>query len=319
MINKNNNSITKKNNEESKKVKNKNSYDYDSKRLLSRKDMMSYILKYLVPEYKDIDIVDIKNSLETLEDNMHIKTLNSEDDYIHKQAIYFDILFIAKVPYTNEEIALYIDLEPQGTINNKYELIKRAIYYASRLVSRQKGDEFIGQDYNNIKKVYSIWLDTNGSKDRLGSINSYTLNEKQLCGNYIEPKQNYDLINIIIAYISDKDYGEYQYIMKLLYMMFIDNQIEGDDKVSIIKHEYDNIELDKEFQNMCNYGEVRELKAKEAGLNEGIELGALNMAVDIISNYMNSFNVSLNQAITSLKIKDDIKDKVIEEVKKKLN
>ena len=66
---------------------------------------------------------------------------------------------------------------------------------------------------------------------------------------------------------------------------------------------------------MCNYGEVRELKAKEAGLNEG----ALNMAVDNVYKLHTKTKYSLNDVLDLLEIKDDIKDRVIEEVRKKIS
>ena len=39
---------------------------------------------------------------------------------------------------------------------SRYELINRMIYYICRMVSSQKGTEFIHSDYDNLKKVYSI-------------------------------------------------------------------------------------------------------------------------------------------------------------------
>ena len=238
------------NNKTSLKRVNLNKKDSPSKKILTRKDMIAYILKYLVVEFKDIDINDIKNSLESGIDSKHIKTINTKDDYIPYSSINYDILFTVKVPNSNEQIGMYINIEPQGSYNNTYKLIRRAIYYASRIISRQKGIDFYSQDYNGIKKVYSIWLDTSPSKDKKGSINSYTINETILSGKYKEPKLDYDLLNIIFAYVSNDDYGEYEQLMKLLYMLFIDTSIEPDDKLNIIKDNYDNIEIDEELKNM---------------------------------------------------------------------
>lgn len=41
-------------------------------------------------------------------------------------------------------------------------LTRRGIYYAARLITSQKGTVFKNDDYNAIKKVYSIWICTQG-------------------------------------------------------------------------------------------------------------------------------------------------------------
>lgn len=304
-----------------KKV-NKNIKDSPSKRILTRKDMISYILKYFVSEYKDIEIEDIKKSLESGKDNKHIKTIENKDSFIYKATINYDILFTVKVPNSNEEIGMYINIEPQGSYNISYKLIRRALYYVCRLISRQKGINFYKQDFNNIKKVYSIWLDTYSDSKRLGSINSYTIKEECLSGSYNENIKDYDLINIIIAYISNNDdYGQYQELMKLLYMLFVDTKIEPNDKLSIIKDKYVNIDIDEEIKDMCNYEEIIAYKSKEEGIQEGYNLGLndgiIETNIKSILNCMDSLNISLDKAIEILKINDDIKDKVIESINKR--
>lgn len=43
--------------------------------------------------------------------------------------------------------------EPVG-----YELLNRAVFYVSRLISSQKERDFESTNYNDIKRVYSIWV-----------------------------------------------------------------------------------------------------------------------------------------------------------------
>lgn len=43
--------------------------------------------------------------------------------------------------------------EPAG-----YNILNRAVFYVSRLVSSQKERDFVGINYNDIKRVFSIWL-----------------------------------------------------------------------------------------------------------------------------------------------------------------
>lgn len=74
------------------------------------------------------------------------------------ESITFDILFRAVVPATGETIALIINLEPQRTVYTRYSLVRRGIYYACQMISSQKEVEFTGEDFDSIKKVYTIWL-----------------------------------------------------------------------------------------------------------------------------------------------------------------
>ncbi len=57
-------------------------------------------------------------------------------------------------------IRLIINIEAQNDFYPGYPLIKRGIYYCSRMISAQYGTEFKNSHYENIKKVYSIWTQT---------------------------------------------------------------------------------------------------------------------------------------------------------------
>ena len=70
----------------------------------------------------------------------------------------YDIRFTALAPATGEPIRLIINLEAQNEFHPGYPLIKRALYYVSRLISAQHGTEFTHGHYEKIKKVYSIWI-----------------------------------------------------------------------------------------------------------------------------------------------------------------
>lgn len=46
-----------------------------------------------------------------------------------------------------------------------YDIVTRGIFYAARLISAQSGTEFTHSHYDDIKKVYSIWLCMNAPKE----------------------------------------------------------------------------------------------------------------------------------------------------------
>ena len=76
--------------------------------------------------------------------------------------------------------------------------MKRAVYYAARLISSQKETEFKNDDYNKLKKIFSIWVCMDVQNYRVDSIQEYRLTEKIVHGNFHDDLNNYDLMTIII-------------------------------------------------------------------------------------------------------------------------
>lgn len=72
------------------------------------------------------------------------------------QPVTFDVRFTVQAPGTGETIKLIINLEAQNDFHPGYPLIKRVVYYCSRLISSQYGSVFVKSDYGSIQKVYSI-------------------------------------------------------------------------------------------------------------------------------------------------------------------
>ena len=140
-------------------------YDQHAKRLLSQRTIMARLLKRTVPEFKDVAITDIaekyiegspqiseipvardktnavRNTLHTPKEFLGDAT---ESIGITEGWIRFDILFHARAPKSGELITLIINVEAQRTQRRSklgYALLRRAIYYASRLLSSQNGSD----------------------------------------------------------------------------------------------------------------------------------------------------------------------------------
>ena len=79
-------------------------------------------------------------------------------------------------------MGIIINLEGQGKYNPGYPIYNRATYYASQLIVDQKGDEFIGSNYGDMKKVYSVWVMMNPPKELRGTAIEYADTPR-----YIEP------------------------------------------------------------------------------------------------------------------------------------
>ena len=77
---------------------------------------------------------------------------------------------------------IIINVEAQRKEPTKYDILNRAVFYVSREISSQKNREFVNSNYNDIKKVYSIWICMNMSED---SMNHIHLTNDMIIGNQI--------------------------------------------------------------------------------------------------------------------------------------
>ena len=73
----------------------------------------------------------------------------------------------------------FTNLEAQHKDNPGYPLVSRAIYYSSRLLSKQMNapDGFQHSDYDKIKKVYSIWICIQHAGEKDDATNVYSFVE----------------------------------------------------------------------------------------------------------------------------------------------
>lgn len=126
-------------------------YDMSCKRLLSQKRILAWILQGCVPEFKGCSITDIAelyiedelqvSSMAVMPDTTNasekISGMVTEDASVTEGVITYDIRFMATAPHTEEPISLIINIEAQNNFYPGYPLLKRGIYYCSRMISAQ--------------------------------------------------------------------------------------------------------------------------------------------------------------------------------------
>ena len=168
----------------------KQKYDAACKRLLSEKIILAWIMKNTIKEYAPYTVQEIADNyiegtpqvgeIPVLPDetNSRITGTGVEDITITEGSITYDIRFFAILPRNMEIVRMIINLEAQNDFYPGYPLIKRAIYYCSRMISAQYGTEFTNSHYEKIKKVYSIWICMNPPKKRQNSITKYSITEE---------------------------------------------------------------------------------------------------------------------------------------------
>ena len=183
-------------------------YDNSAKRLLGNKYILAQILVYTVDEFKGmqpmdvvpliegepkIGIVPVEPGLTNERQGDKIIGLNTENTEEKEGLIRFDIVFYARMRDGLTQII--INVEAQKDDPDEYDILNRAIFYVSRMVSSQKERDFVHQHYNDIKKVYSIWVCMNNKTNTLNHIH---LKDDKIIGHRTWAGK-LDLINIMEA------------------------------------------------------------------------------------------------------------------------
>lgn len=258
-------------------------YDTNIKNLLADKQILSWILKYTLDEFKDMDVLDIRNcigndidvdtkSVEPRLSNLgRIKGTLTEDSVPGEGTIYYDIRFTAYCRDT--EMKILVNLEAQMTSDaNKlgYHLENRIIFYLARMISAQKQTEFFHSDFDDLKPVRSIWIcmDSDVMEDSIEEIGF----ESRLAYGNTKNRHKTDLIKGIIVNIRNEAADTLETTPKsgnrLIAMLEeILSKKTVVEKKQILTDEYGMImteELEGRMQNMCNLSElVKESAVKQ--------------------------------------------------------
>jgi hypothetical protein len=243
-------------------------YDERAKRLLGHKYILAYILIKTVDEFKGMNPKDVVSYIEgepyisaipvepgltnseSNESGQRVVGFNSENSEINEGMVRFDIVFYVRMKDGISQII--INVEAQKDEPTEYDILNRAIFYVSRLVSSQKERDFVKTKYNDIKRVFSIWICMNMKENSMDYV--HLTNDKML-GEY-HWKGRLDLLNIILIGLSEElpEHDE-KYELHRLLVALLSADLSVNEKLDIIETEYhipveDNIR--KDVSVMCN-------------------------------------------------------------------
>ena len=290
-------------------------YDNSAKRLIAHKIILARILVKTVEEFKGMDPLEVAALIEGLpyisavpvepgltnavhfQNGQRLVGFNTENQELNEGLVRFDIVFYVRMKDGLSQII--INVEAQKDEPGEYEILNRAVFYVSRLISSQKERDFENSSYDDIKCVYSIWICMNMEENTMGHIH---LTKEDLIGSY-EWKGNLDLLNIIMIGLA-KELPEHDetYELHRLLGALLSRELTVDEKLDIIGKEYD-IPLEENFRKdmstMCNLSQgVKE---------DGIAIGRAEGEAGLITKmYKNGLSIELIASAT---------DKTIEEVK----
>ena len=283
-------------------------YDAEAKRLLGNKYILAYILKNIVDEFRGmppadvipyiegepyIGTVPIEPGLTNLTDKdfgQRVVGLNSENSEMNEGMIKFDIVFYAHIPSkdgtpfingaSDKPPQIIVNAEAQKDAPKGYKILNRALFYVSRLISSQKERDFTNSNYDDLKRVFSIWICMNAKENSTAHIH---LSRDKILGSYDEAGR-LDLINIVLIGLSDElpERSEPYELHRLLGAL-LSRHLTVDEKLNIIKNEY-NIPIEesvrKDVDDMCNLSQG----IREEGMAIGREEGRQQAQTRVILN-----------------------------------
>ena len=293
------------------------SYDAEVKNFLKEKQILAIILKSCVKEFKNssCSVQDIEEKyIESIpqvsavavdqdadvpapvqaESGSRITGLSNEDTSKNEGKIVYDIRFTALSPEDGSRIRLIINLEAQReTTDLRYPIVKRGIYYAARLISAQKNVEFKNTEYQNIKKVYSIWICQNVAKAREHSILTYDLRENILFGNAGTPREaegNYDLMSVVLLGLGSPDRFDTDDALRMLSTALSGN-LTAEQKKRVLSEDFGiamTETLERSVNQMCNLSYGIRL--------EGRAEGKMNMLYELVSKGLLTLSAAAQEA-----------------------
>ena len=298
-------------------------YDNSAKRLIAHKIILARILIKTVEKFKGMDPLEVAALIEGIpyistvpvepgltnavhfQNGKRIVGFNTENQELNEGLVRFDIVFYVRMKDGLSQII--INVEAQKDEPSDYEILNRAVFYVSRLVSSQKERDFENSSYDDIKSVYSIWICMNMEENTMSHIH---LTKEDLIGSY-EWKGNLDLLNIIMIGLA-KELPEHDetYELHRLLGALLSRELTIDEKLDIIGNEYD-IPLEENFRKdmstMCNLSQGVKEEGIAIGRREGLEEGRREGHAELITKmYKNGLSIEQIASAT---------DKTVEEVR----
>ena len=296
-------------------------YDEKAKNLLGHKIILAHILVKTIDEFKGMNPKDVvqyiegepyistvsvdagSTNVEKEQDGEKVIGLNTENSEINEGMIRFDIIFYVQMKDGLSQII--VNVEAQKAEPSSYDILNRAIFYVSRMISSQKGRDFVKSNYNDIKRVYSIWICMNVDEHSMSHIH---LTRDDIIGSH-NWKGDIDLLNIVLLGLAeDLPEKAEEYELHRLLGALLSSKLKVDEKLDIIGNEFQiplESDIRKDVSEMCNLSQGIEDRAFERGTANGISIGKKEGLAEVVLKLIKK-GVSIEQVSDMLDM--DIKD-----------
>lgn len=235
-------------------------YDEKAKRLLGNKFILAHILVKTIDEFRGMEPKDV---VSYIEGEPFIGTVPVEPGLTNKEK--------------EKDGQRVVGLNTENAEINEGLVRFDIIFYVRRLVSSQKGRDFARTDYDDIKRVFSIWVCMNMEENIMNYVH---LTDDKLLGAY-QWKGGLNLLNIVLIGMSNElpKHDEKYELHRLLSTLF-STELSTTEKLGIMETEY-RIPVDdrmrEDVNEMCNLSQGIFERGEAKGMVKGkIEI-ILNM------------------------------------------
>ena len=274
-------------------------YDAAAKRLVAVRYILAWIVKKCIREASQFSVKDIATKYITgdpyvmqkpvyrddteAEDPGRAKLDQTEDASVSEGTVRYDILFTLDLPGKEAPITVIVNIELQNRADLDYPLIARAVSYVARMLGSQ------GPNYNNLHKVYSIWVISNPRHDRENTIDSYTLACRTAGRPLRAIEKDGDLLEIVFLNLGEPEAvrdPENPDILWLLDVLF-SKTMDITEKKNILESDFDipmTRKMEEELETMQDKRLWFEVEAENRGLKQGFENGQRQMLYSLIQD-----------------------------------
>ena len=261
-------------------------YDAACKQVLSERQVLSRVLRDWVPGFggaepalieRECFAGDPRTGLDRLErDDVPgaVAALAAEDATLSEGTATFDVRFEATEPAAGPGAGLVrveVDVEAQNDFHPGYPLVRRGVFYGGRLLSMQGDDVIPGGHYERVRRVVSVWVCAHPPRGYAGTVTRMALEPTRLVGEASWRREDYDLIQLVMACLDDRDPGSSPGALGMLEVLLA-RGMGAREKLGYLRGVcgMDVAEtLDERVVGMCNLG----AGIMEEGLREGRKEG----------------------------------------------
>jgi len=288
-------------------IDNTNTIDSVARRIIHRKDVASMIMEGTIDEFRGVPMEEIMRCIPG-EGNI-IYGLENDDPVSN---IAFDMVYGVQIPFS--DVRVIINVETQARYNPGYPLINRGLFYYGNRVVKQKGTEFIGDHYEDMKKVHSIWIVMNPPEGFANKVFSYPIGNAAV--DYtddegFEPPQ-YDLGRITFICIGspyDEHVPKFLRMLNLLFGKGMTPEMRAE------KLRENDIIPDEDLMNEMVEMETLQQQFIDMWYDIGIRDGRIQLMLELVSSWMQE-GLTFEEAMDRIKIPNNERESLRKEYEK---
>ncbi len=297
------------------KTEEQSQYDDSIKVLLGDKQVLARIAQHRIEEFRDCDIATIMECIEGEPEISKRKVypgktrmdaitgMNSESKETNEGEVTFDIRF-HMVTKEEERIKVIVNIEAQRRYYVGYHFEPRAVVYCARMISEQIDREFTTDDYDGLKKVYSIWIFFDAPEKDSDTITEYAIEKKDIYGPPVDGGK-YDYLSISFIRLSKGSMEDSK--NKLIHMLstLFSEQLNAEQKKKILEQEHQmemTRKLEGRIHTMCNVGAGLWERSEKAHLTRQVKAKLeKNKSVEQIADELEESVPVIQEIIAELK------------------